>query len=219
MKIRFFHILLFVFIFSCSASAGTGIDLTQKEKEQLFKDKVVFREISSDNTKGKTYEAIGLVRASTDEVSRVLLKYEDYPKFKPNLSRIEIVERSGDSTKLDYTLTFPLGKVKKYSLWMRYKKEGGADMLVWEKAECSGLRECETIKDTTGYWLWQDFPEKEGYVIIVYHIYTDPGPIPFGCGWIAGLVSRNSVPDVVSSTRKRIYQVFPENDIRTQKKL
>jgi hypothetical protein len=219
MKIRFFHILFSIFVFCCPAGAGTEIDLTQQEKEQLLKDKVILREIPADNKNGKTYEAIGIVRASKDDVSKVLLNYEDYPKFKPNLTKIEIVECNGECTRLNYTLTLPLGKKKKYGLWMSFKKEGDTDVLAWEKADWPGLQECETIKDTTGYWRWEDFPERPGYVLIVYRIYTDPGPIPLGMEWIANLLSKNSVPDVVIKTRKRIYEIIASEEKQKQGKL
>ena len=35
------------------------------------------------------------------------------------------------------------------------------------------------------------------------NVYTDPGPIPFGLGWIVDIVSKDSVSDILLRTKKR----------------
>jgi hypothetical protein len=59
----------------------------------------------------------------------------------------------------------------------------------------------ETIRDTSGYWRIE--AQSENKSLTLYHLYTDPGPIPFGLGWIVDVLSKNSVPQVLLQTKDR----------------
>ena len=161
----------------------------------------------TNNKKGKTFEAIALIQATVDEVYQVLIKFEDYHTFKPHVTSVEILERDDNHALLDYTLTLPLGKRKRYRLSKTFENTGSLAVMKWVKSDWPGLKRSDTIDDTAGYWLVKNYPGKKGYVIAVYRVYTDPGPIPPGLGWIADILSKNSVPKVVIKTREQVYKV------------
>jgi hypothetical protein len=46
--------------------------------------------------------------------------------------------------------------------------------------------------------------EQKDHLLVLYHVYTDPGPIPLGLGWIVQILSEKSVPKTLSQTRKRL---------------
>lgn len=90
---------------------------------------------------------------------------------------------------------------------MRFENHGNIAMLKWHKLPWPELKGKETIADTKGYWLLKNYPEKKGHALVVYHVFTDPGHIPLGLGWIARLLTRDSIPDVVKKTRSRVYEL------------
>lgn len=101
--------------------AIANIDLTQSEKDLVSQYKVIVREVPTNNKKGKTFEALGLIKASVNEVYQVLTKFEDYNKFMPNVSKIEILKRYVGSATLNYTLTLPLWIIRKYRLSITFQ--------------------------------------------------------------------------------------------------
>lgn len=190
------------------AIAATNIELVQQERELLSSGDVVLREVTNGKKRGKTFEAVGLIKATVSDVYQVLVKFEDYPKFMPNVSKCEILQRTDDRAILNYTLSLPLGKIKKYRLNMTFQNYKSRATLKWKLIEWQGLKKSETIEDTTGYWLLKEYPEKAEHIIALYHVYTDPGPIPVGLGWIVDILTKNSVPDVVIKTRNRVYETY-----------
>ncbi|MCI5125930.1 MAG: hypothetical protein D3925_16025, partial [Candidatus Electrothrix sp. AR5] len=38
--------------------------------------------------------------------------------------------------------------------------------------------------------------------LVLYHVYTDPGKIPFGLGWIVDFLGKDSVPEVLVQTKE-----------------
>jgi hypothetical protein len=169
---------------------------------------VVLREVTNGKKGAKTFEAVGLIKATVSDVYQVLVKFEDYPKFMPNVSKCEVLKRTDDTAILNYTLSLPLGKEKKYRLKMTFQKDKSRATLTWKLIEWQGLKKSETIEDTTGYWLLEEYPEKAGHIIALYHVCTDPGPIPLGLGWIVDILTKNSIPDVMIKTRKRVYATY-----------
>ena len=211
MRIRLLLGLIFVMVLtvpSKKAIAATNIELVQQERELLSKGDVVLREVTNGKKGAKTFEAVGLFKATVSDVYQVLVKFEDYPKFMPNVSKCEVLKRTDDTAILNYTLSLPLGKVKKYRLKMTFQNEKSRGTLKWKLIEWQGLKKSETIEDTTGYWLLEEYPEKAGHIIALYHVYTDPGPIPLGLGWIVDILTKNSIPDVMIKTRKRVYETY-----------
>ena len=199
---------IFTILYGFIGSASAYLALTSDEKNRLLQGEVILRDKSTKEKEGRTFEAIGLIEATVNEVYQVLTKFEDYSDFMPHVRKVEILEPDTESAKLNYTLGLPLGIIKKYRLSMTFQSDESTAMLEWKKIDWPGLKENETIKDTTGYWLVKNYPEKEGYVIAVYHLYTDPGHISWAFKWIVDILSKNSVCDVVKKTRARVYDLY-----------
>ena len=200
-------IALIVLLFGTLSEFPGAVGLSPEEKRAISSGEVIVREVPAENTKGETYEAIGLINASMSDVLEVLVDYENQSAFMPNVKKVETVESKGNSTVLNYTLGFPLGITRKYRLLMTYHEEEGQALLRWKKLDWPELQPNETIADTQGYWLLREFTEEEGGILAVYHVYTDPHPIPMGLGWIARLLTKDGLPDVVYKTRTRVYEM------------
>ena len=200
-------IALIVLLFGTLSEFPGEVGLSPEEKRAISSGEVIVREVPAENTRGETYEAIGLIKASMSDVLEVLMDFESQGAYMPNVKNVETVESKGNSTVLNYTLGFPLGIIRKYRLLMTCHEEEGQALLRWKKLDWPELQPNETIADTQGYWLLKELPEKEGGILVVYHVYTDPHPIPVGFGWIARLLTKEGLPDVVSKTRTRVYEV------------
>ena len=184
------------------------INIKPEEKELIEQGEVIVYEIPTIHKNGRTFKAIGLINGEVDHVYKVLQDFESYPEFMPNLDKIEVLKHDSNSAILNYTLDLPLNKVKKYRLSTDFKQENNEAVITWKLIPWPGLKESEKINDTTGYWNFSKYPHKKGYILAVYHVYTDPGPIPTGLGWIVDILTKNSVPDVVLNTRQRVEELY-----------
>ncbi|MBW1848745.1 MAG: hypothetical protein JRJ27_16750 [Deltaproteobacteria bacterium] len=199
--------VIFLLTHICYADI-TNIVLKPEEKKLIEQGEILVRELPTHNENGRTFKAIGLINAEVDHIYKILQDYESYPEFMPNLDKIEILKQDSKSAVLNYTLDLPLNKVKKYRLSTDFKHENGRAVIAWKLIPWPGLKESEKIKDSTGYWNLSDYPDKKGYVLAVYHLYTDPGPIPTGLGWIVNILTKSSVPDIVLNTRLRVQELY-----------
>ncbi len=183
--------------------ASPSIFLTAGEEKLVGQRDIVVREVdTATNKSGRTFEAIGLINAPRNCILQVLTAYEKYPEFMPNVSRIDIVELRGDEAVLNYTLALPLGKIKKYRLKISVTKhEKQVSMIHWQLQRWPELKTAETIRDTTGYWRIEEKTKNSS--LVLYHVYTDPGPVPLGLGWIVDVLSKNSVPEALLQTKAR----------------
>jgi len=205
---RFFLAVLITAFFSIPAMPGasTSILLSEGEKRLVDQGDIVVREVGTVNKSGRTFEAIGLINASKNIIIQVLTAYEKYPEFMPNVSRIDMVEKRGEEAILNYTLSLPLGKIKKYRLKISVTEHGRhTSMIQWQMKKWPGLKTTETIKDTTGYWRIEEKTPNSS--LVLYHVYTDPGTIPVGLGWIVDVLSKNSVPKAFLQTKSRIEKI------------
>jgi ribosome-associated toxin RatA of RatAB toxin-antitoxin module len=199
------------FIFCCIAgmllipkvlNAANFIPLDEHTKKAISQGEIVVHEIDAGGKKGRTLEAVGLIKASRKNIVRILTDYKKYPEFMPNVSRIEVVEQRGNEAVLNYTLTLPLGKIKKYRLRISESKLADTiSSIEWQMQKWPGLKIEETISDTAGYWHIEE--TSENISLVLYHVYTDPGPVPFGMGWIVEILSKKSIPEVLLQTKRR----------------
>ena len=205
-------IIILLFIYSTMLAGQDSlmigsITLTSSEKDLLAQGEVIVRDLSTDQKAGKTVEAIGLIKADIDDVYQILLNFEAYNEFMPNVAEVAIFKKGSNYAILNYTNELPLNKVKKYRLDMSYQKKKNEAMLKWKMIEWPGLRKSVTINNTTGYWLLKNYPDKQNHIIALYHVYSDPGPVPLGLGWIVDILTYNSVPEIVINTRARVYSI------------
>jgi hypothetical protein len=128
----------------------------------------------------------------------------------PNVSKVEVLNRYDNSAIMNYYLTLPLGISKKYRLKMEFENSVDSATLKWEMIEWPGVKREDTIHETNGYWMLKNSFIREGCVDVIYRVYTDPGHIPLGLGWIVDILTEKSIPDVLIKTRSHVYDVYNE---------
>jgi hypothetical protein len=101
------------------------------------------------------------------------------------------------------TLDLPLGQVKRYRLRLTPHSAADYCRLTWQLVPRADLAGADTIADTSGYWLFTPLPGDPARSRVLYHVYADPGPVPFGFGWIVDALSRRSLPRTVEAVRAR----------------
>lgn len=178
--------------------------LLGKNMVSLFEGRIIVSKVGNSGKNAQEYEALGAIEGTLEEAAAVLTDFQSYPQFMPNVKEIKIAGSTQDATIVDYKLLLPLGVVKKYRLKFWSKKEEQSFQLFWKKLPWPGLKPEETITDTYGQWLLIGASQKESPVLAYYRVYTDPGNIPFGMGWIVDALTQNSIPKIIESTASRV---------------
>ena len=182
--------------------------LLNEYRTSIAKGKIVVRQVAKLEKTKQEHETIGLVSGTLKEESGVLGDYESYPKFWPDVKEIT-VNTSVDGGKIvDHKLGLPFGFVKKYRLKFHTKNEEGRMQMTWKKLPWPGLKASETVVDTYGQWIIEDFPGKAGHVLAYYRVYTDIGRVPFGTGWIVDAMTTDSIEDMFKGTGKRVRDLY-----------
>ena len=170
----------------------------------LSEEKVVMVEAGKAGAPGKAFLAGTVIAAPVSKVCATLLDYAGYPGFMPNLKETRVSRAADASTMVDMTLGLPLGKIKKYRLKMDSKVAPDRCQLSWKMLPWPGLKPEETIADTTGYWQLAPQAADRGKTVVQYYVYTDPGPVPTGLGWIVDSLSKDSLPKTLEALRNRV---------------
>lgn len=150
---------------------------------------------------GKTFAAATIIDAPMASVCKVLQQYAAYPSFMPNTQSTVVSQTGPGFSVIDVTLKLPMGKIKKYRLRMEPKVSAASCALGWKMQPWPGLKQEETIADTSGQW--QLTPLSPTRTAVRYSLFTDPGPIPFGLGWIVDSMSKDSIPQTLDAVRAR----------------
>ncbi len=182
--------------------------LLNANRASVTKGKVVIRQVAKLEKNKQEYEAMGLIPGTVAQVSSVLTDYASYPKFMPDVKKTT-VRISADKRKIvDHALGLPLGFVKKYRLKFHAKNSRGRTQLSWKKLPWPELKDKETVVDTYGQWILEDFPGADGQVLAYYRIYTDPGNIPLGTGWIVDTMTTESIEDMFKAIARRVKDLY-----------
>ncbi|WP_446011723.1 SRPBCC family protein [Candidatus Electrothrix sp.] len=185
-----------------SAKIPPVIKLNSQEQQAVEKKEIIVREQPTNGKPGKVVEAVGIIEATGEVVRDIVMDYSSYPDFMPNVSRLEILQQDKTTATLNYFLILPLGKIKKYRVSTTASEPAPKTSLIqWQLKPWPGLKPAETIQDTTGYWRIEELDAQRS--LVLYHVYIDPGKIPFGLGWIIDILSKDSVPEVLAKTRER----------------
>lgn len=168
------------------------------EMARLQQGEIITYEIE-ETRKGQTFEAHAIFPASKQRTVEVITDFANYPNFMPSVARIDILEQNGNQTIINYHLSLPLGKKKRYRLLLMKEEQGGATIIQWKMLDWPEVPEAERIGNTTGFWVLK--PYNDNQTLVRYHVYTDPGEIPFGLEWIVEYMSEDSIPDVLRNTR------------------
>jgi len=150
---------------------------------------------------GKAFTAWTLIPASVPRLCAMVQDYPSYASYMPNTKSALPVGTGDGFVLVDMTLALPLGKEKKYRLRLEQEQpDAGQCKLAWRLVP-TGLAAADTIADTTGYWLFTPAAGDSGKTLVEYHVYADPGPVPFGFGWIVDMMSKRSLPRTLEALR------------------
>jgi ribosome-associated toxin RatA of RatAB toxin-antitoxin module len=189
-----------------SEKAASAINLNAQEQQTVHEQEVLVRERPTNGKPGKTFEAVAIMEANSEVIQDIVMDYASYPDFMPNVSRVGILRQEDTTALLNYTLSLPLGKIKKYRVRMKTSEPDDQTSLIqWQLEKWPGLKPKETIRNTTGFWRIEELDAKRS--LVLYHVYTDPGKIPFGLGWIVDLLGKDSVPEILLKTKARAEKV------------
>jgi ribosome-associated toxin RatA of RatAB toxin-antitoxin module len=181
----------------CAAQAADPIDL-----RKLSESAVTLVETSKPGLAGKSFVAATIINAPVETLCALVQDYADYPSFMPNTESAKVAMVSQGRAVVDVTLKLPMGKMKKYRLGMESTVSPEACTVAWKQLPWRGLKAEETIADTYGSWQFTPAPQA-GKSVVKYVVYTDPGPIPFGLGWIVDSLSKDSIPQALEGLRKK----------------
>ena len=182
-------------------------NLLERYSKSIMAGKTIVHKVGDFEGNAQEFDAIGLIEGRLEQVSGVVADFKNYPKFMPNVSQITVRSSTGEVAVVDYKLGLPLGIVKRYRLNFRAKKESTRYQLIWKKLPWPELKPKETVLDTYGQWIIEDFPGKEDHVLAYYRVYTDPGKIPFGAGWIADALTKQSMPKMFKKIQSRVREL------------
>jgi len=178
--------------------------LLERYSKSIATGKTTVHKVGDFEGNAQEYAAIGLIEGTLEQVSGVVADFKNYPKFMPNISQITVRSSAGEAAVVDYKLGLPLGIVKRYRLKFLAKKESTRYQLSWKKLPWPELEPKQTVLDTYGQWIIEDFPGKDNHVLAYYRVYTDPGRIPLGTGWIADALTKQSMPKMFRNIQSRV---------------
>ncbi|MBE3125127.1 MAG: hypothetical protein IMZ57_05645 [Acidobacteria bacterium] len=182
------------------------IALSPEERALILKGKIVLRNLPNPGRKGRTYEAVGILRGSLDEAFAVLTDYGCYADYMPSVGAVRICEATGPSSVVEVKLHLPLGVKKQYRLRYTSTRHESGFEVAWEKLPWPELKPSQTVVDTSGFWSVRTFEDRG--LLAVYHVYTDPGHVPLGLTKVAHGVARSKIPDGIAKLRERILRVY-----------
>ncbi len=186
--------------------SGREIALSTEERTLILGGNIVLRDLPSPGRIGRTFEAIGILPGSLDEAFAVLTDFGSYPEYMPNVGALKIRAVAGASSIVETTLYLPLGFRKQYRLRYTSAREDTGFVLSWEKLPWPELEPSQTVADTSGFWSVRKF-EGDGN-LAVYHVYTDPGPVPLGLTNFFQGLAKSKFPDGIVKLRERIRNLY-----------
>ncbi len=182
--------------------AGAAHAVEPVDPRKLTETSVTLVDRTKPDSAVKSFAAGTIINAPVDKLCALLQDYADYPSFMPNTESTRVAMSKPGQTIIDVTLKLPMGKIKKYRLRMEPIVTPDKCTLAWSQLPWKGLKPEETIADTFGYWDIAPAPTA-GKSVVRYVVSTDPGPIPFGLGWIVDSLSKDSIPQTLEALRKK----------------
>lgn len=176
----------------------------QLDASKFTETQVQLIDQSKADSNGKTFAAGTILNAPVTKVCATIQAYEDYPSFMPNTAKAKVTRQPDESALVDFTLNLPLGKIKKYRLKMIPKVSPVTCNLSWKLQPWEGLKQEETIADTSGHWELTALADNPAKTVVKYQVFTDPGPVPMGLGWIVDSMSKDSIPKMMDALRSKL---------------
>lgn len=193
-------LLVITSLFCAGAVFAADIDASR-----LSESKVDINDVSQSGAAGKSFIAGTIIDAPVTKLCAIIDNYADYPSFMPNTDKTVIVQAADPVTVVDMTLKLPLGKIKKYRLRMEAKNGAQTCHLSWKMVPRPELTAEETIADTSGYWDLTPLASDKNKTVVKYFVYSDPGPVPMGLGWIVDSLGKDSLPKTLEALRSKAH--------------
>lgn len=185
-------------------SGSTAVFAADLDVSTLSETAVETKDVSHSGVAGKSFIAGTIIDAPVTKLCAIIDNYADYPSFMPNTDKTVIVQATDASTVVDMTLKLPLGKIKKYRLRMDAKNGAQTCHLAWKILPRPELTPEETIADTSGYWDLSPLASDKNKTVVKYFVYSDPGPVPMGLGWIVDSLGKDSLPKTLEALRNKV---------------
>ncbi|MDP5239379.1 SRPBCC family protein [Uliginosibacterium sp. 31-16] len=170
----------------------------------LSEARITTIELPTSGAPGKTWQAGTIIAAPMPKLCALIQDYASYPTFMPNMAKAVIIKADADGTQADFTLSLPLGKTKQYRLQMSPAVNAQSCRLAWKMLPRPDLKPDQTIADTRGYWLLTPLPADPAKTVLRYQVYSDPGSVPVGLGWIVDMLGKDSLPKTLEAVRNQV---------------
>lgn len=199
MRINIFLMLIF---FNAISYASV---VTDSEIKKLKQGEIIIKQQANEYSGGqnsRTYIAIAIFKTDIDTIFNILTDFKTHPEFMPDLKSIIVNKREDGVITTDNTIGLPLGKVKKYRLLFKLNKKDSDAQISWKMIDWPEVPKLQSIDNTIGYWKFEKDKRVNDGIIVTYYVFTDPGEIPFGLGWIVDYFTEESIPKVLTNTRR-----------------
>lgn len=143
---------------------------TDEELGMLNKGEPVFREERFKDKKGhESGQGVGyiLINAPPEDIWKVILDYDSYAGFYPNVHTAKLTKKEGDHYYVHFVLDV-VGVLKiKYNVDHTYIPAD--NRLTWKMDQSKK----NDFKETTGFW--QIWPRPGGKSLVCYSVYVETG--------------------------------------------
>lgn len=179
--------------------------LSAAEQAEILKGKIVLKDVANPGLAGRTFEAIGTLPGTLEQVLAVILDYRHYDEFMPRVERIVVTDEGPLVSLVEQHLKLPLGIMRRYRL--RYTAHPGVNgfRVDWVKVPWPEVPLSRSVADTSGHWQVGLTPA--GGLLAVYHVYTDPGRVPLGMKGLALSLSKKDLPKIIEAVRGRLLKL------------
>lgn len=197
---------------STSAEARGGqvqlepVSLSPAEQASVQADRIIVREVAAPGSKGRTFEAVGIITGALEEVLGIVTDYRRYHEFMPRVERTVVTDESDTVSLVEQYLKLPLGVRKRYRLRYVVRRADAGFRVDWHKTPWPEVPLSQSVVDTSGFW--QVGQLGQGRLLAVYHVHTDPGRVPLGMKGMALSLSKHEIPKVIERVRKRHASLF-----------
>jgi hypothetical protein len=183
-----------------------AVNLSAAEQSDILEGRIIIREVPAPGKTGRTFEAVGIIAGTLDEVLSIVTDYGNYREFMPRVQRTVVTDESDTVSLVEQYLKLPLGVRKRYRLRYIVRRADGGFRVEWNKVPWPEVPLSQSVVDTSGYW--QAGPWGEGRLLAVYRVHTDPGRVPLGMKGLALSFSKREIPKVIDRVRKRHASLF-----------
>ena len=193
-------------VIACAAFAMlTALPLATPAAEgELSEFAVALTDLTPPGASGRTFAATTIIAAPVGALCAIIVDYAAYPQFMPNTDGTQVREATPAYSIVDISLKLPLGRMKRYRLRMEPQVSAQSCRVAWQMLPRPGVAPDETIADTHGHWRLVPWSQDRSKTEVRYEVYTDPGPVPTGFGWIVDALSKDSLPKTLEALRARV---------------